>query len=261
MIGIIGVVAVLTVLGLSLLVTKLATVALTMTGLSEHAALFQARSAFSGTGFTTREAETVVDHPVRRRIIMWLFILRSAGIVTVVLSLILSFIGQDGDKLYRLGWLVAGVFVLLVLANLPWVDRGLRRVMIRVLRRWTELDARDYFSLLRLSGEYRVHELQVRDDDWVAGRDLAHCQLQEEGILVLGILRSDGRYIGAPQGSTELRSGDTLILYGRRADLAELDRRRRGAEGDAAHHKAVGEQRRHVEEERREESGSGEQRR
>ena len=70
MLGIVGVIAFLTVLGLSLFITRLATIALTYTGLSREAARFQARSAFTGTGFTTSEAERVVDHPVRRRIIM-----------------------------------------------------------------------------------------------------------------------------------------------------------------------------------------------
>jgi hypothetical protein len=69
MIGIIGVIAFLTVLALSMLITGLATSALSMTGLSRESARFQARSAFTGTGFTTQEAEKVVNHPVRRRII------------------------------------------------------------------------------------------------------------------------------------------------------------------------------------------------
>lgn len=45
----------LVVLVLSLLVTRIATVALTHTGLSREVARFQARSAFSGVGFTTSE--------------------------------------------------------------------------------------------------------------------------------------------------------------------------------------------------------------
>lgn len=79
MIGVIGIIASLTVLGLSLVVTRLATTALHLTGLSWEAANFQARSAFTGTGFTTAEAEKVTGHPVRRRIITWLMIARSAG--------------------------------------------------------------------------------------------------------------------------------------------------------------------------------------
>ncbi|HWH13902.1 MAG TPA: hypothetical protein VNT51_04095 [Miltoncostaeaceae bacterium] len=46
----------------SLLVTRVATVLLTATGLSREVARFQARSALSGVGFTTGEAESVVNH-------------------------------------------------------------------------------------------------------------------------------------------------------------------------------------------------------
>lgn len=41
-----------------------------MTGLDINIARFQALSAFTGTSFTTKEAEDVVDHPQRRRIII-----------------------------------------------------------------------------------------------------------------------------------------------------------------------------------------------
>lgn len=90
MLPVVGIVALLTVLGLSLLVTRIATTALTLTGLSREAARFQARSAFTGTGFTTGEAEKVVRHPVRRQVIAVLMVTRSAGLVTIVISLILS---------------------------------------------------------------------------------------------------------------------------------------------------------------------------
>ena len=97
MLGVVRIIAFLTVLGLSLFITRLATIALTYTGLSWDAARFQARSAFTGTGFTTSEAERVADHPVRRRIIMLLMIARSAGVVSIVISLILSFGGSHSD--------------------------------------------------------------------------------------------------------------------------------------------------------------------
>ena len=57
----------LIVLTISLMVTRVATMALVLTGMSREAARFQARSAFSGVGYTTREAEDVVSHPVRRQ--------------------------------------------------------------------------------------------------------------------------------------------------------------------------------------------------
>ncbi len=77
-----GLISILIVLVISLLVVRVATVALTLTGMSQQMAKFQARSAFTGAGFTTSESENVVGHPVRRRIIMLLMLVGNAGIVT-----------------------------------------------------------------------------------------------------------------------------------------------------------------------------------
>lgn len=96
MIAILGIVAFLTALVTLLVIGRLASMALMMTGLSKDVARFQSRSALTGAGFTTRESESVVDHPVRRRIVELLMIAQSAGLATIVVSLILSFSGQTG---------------------------------------------------------------------------------------------------------------------------------------------------------------------
>jgi len=253
MIGIIGVVTLLALLALSLIITRVATVALTMTGLSHEAARFQARSAFTGTGFTTQEAEIVVNHPVRRKIIMILMLLRSAGFVSIILSLILSFLGSGDDisRLHRLGWLATGVIVLWLLASIKRLERFMARVIEWALARWTDLDVRDYAHLLRLSGGYNIMELQVQEGDWVAGKNLRCCYLLEEGIMVLGITRSDGTYVGVPRGDTEVYAGDVLILYGQVKKLQQLGRRRADTAGDKAHEVAVSDEQQRMEEQKR----------
>ena len=60
-------IALLVIVLLSLLAVRLGANALVLSGMSKSAAQFQAASAFFGTGFTTNEAELVVNHPVRRR--------------------------------------------------------------------------------------------------------------------------------------------------------------------------------------------------
>ncbi|AQT70130.1 potassium/proton antiporter [Anaerohalosphaera lusitana] len=258
MFGVIGVIAFLTALGLSLVITRVATVALTMTGLSQQAARFQARSAFTGTGFTTSEAEQVVNHPVRRQIIMLLMVVRSAGFVTIIISLILSFSGPEaeGRRLLLLFWILGGVAVLWLLAVSKLMDKYLEIAIQKLLTKWTDLDTRDYASLLRLSGDYSVNELKMKSDDWLVGKQLKDCRLRNEGVTILGILRADGTYVGVPYPDTEIYEGDTLILYGRSDNLRELDTRPSSPSGDAAHEEAVNTQNRKKQEQDQQEAKS-----
>ncbi len=75
--------------------------------------------------------------------------------------------------------------------------------------------------------------------------------LNEEGILVLGIRRTDASYVGTPSGETEIEAGDTLILYGRDRSIKDLDERESDHVGDISHKKAAEEQKEVVKEQER----------
>lgn len=228
---------------LSLLVTRVATVILVATGISRQTARFQARSAFTGAGFTTTESEEIVRHPVRRRVVMNLMLLGHAGLVAGAGSLILGFRSAGaGHNVYRVLLLVAGLLALLLVSRSSWVDRRLTRLISHVLHRYTDVPVRDVAGLLELSGSFSVGELAVAESDWVAGRTLGELGLRDEGVVVLGITRQDQAYRGAPVGSTMVRAGDVLILYGTGEALAELDRRPAGPAGDRHHEQAVARQ-------------------
>ena len=228
---------------ISLLITRVATIALTVTGMARPPARFQARSALSGVGFTTSEAEAVVTHPVRRRIVMALMLFGNAGLVTAIAGLLAGFARADaGQGLFRAVLLVLGLATVYALSRSSVVDRNLSRVIERMLRRYTDLDVRDYEQLLHLSGEYSVKEMPVEDGHWLADQTLGELRLRDEGVVVLGIARREGSYVGAPDKATELHPGDTLILYGRDSILLGLSHRDAGPPGDRAHEEAVANQ-------------------
>ena len=239
-----AIISLLIVLIISLLIVRVATVALTLTGLSLPLARFQARSAFTGTGFTTSEAEQVVQHPVRRRIVMLLMLLGNAGIVTAVATSMLSFTGTEESGLFSLNMLVLvlGLLMLWVFATSKWVDERLSRLIGWALTEFTSIELRDYESLLHLTGDYIVAEMNVEQDDWLCDQELKDLRLSDEGVLVLGIERSDGTYVGAPRGDRRLIANDRLLLYGREGVLSSLDERCRGAAGNREHQEAIAEQ-------------------
>jgi hypothetical protein len=185
-----AIVLLIVVATLSLLITRIASVMLTSTGMAREAARFQARSALSGVGFTTTGAEGAVRHPVRRRIIMALMLVGNAGLVTAIAALLGGFLGAGGRAaLTRAALLVGSLAGLYLLARSQWVDRHLTSIIERLLSRFSQLDVRDYARLLRITEDYAVRELYVEEEDWVAERPLEELRLPDEGIVVLGVLR------------------------------------------------------------------------
>lgn len=229
----------LAVLAVSLLVTRVATVVLAASGMSGESARFQARSAFTGSGFTTTESEVVVSHPLRRRVVMLLMLVGNIGFVAAASSLILGFRGgATGASWMRVIELAAGLIVLVLLSRSPRVNRWLTGLIGRALHRWTDLAGRDSTVLAELGGGYVVSELAIAADDWVTGRTLEELGLPDEGLLVLRINRKGGDDVACPVPGSRLASGDVVVLYGHTDAITDLDHRGI-ADGDESHARAV----------------------
>ena len=143
------------------------------------------------------------------------------------------------DSFYSSAILSLGLLLIWYLGTRAWVDKTVGRIIEWALVKFTKLDTRDFVSLLRLGAGYVVLERQVKPEDWVNEKTLSQARLTDEGILVLGLHRSNGTYLGSPNGNTEIHAGDVLTVYGRIEQLNELDLRKVGYEGDRAHEKAV----------------------
>lgn len=239
-----AIISLLVIITLSLLTTRIGTLALIHTGLSKDVAKFQARSAYLGVGFTTRESEMIMKDRVRRKILSILIFLGNAGIITTIASAIFSFISIEESGLFSTEVIVlfSGLLILLALSHSNFIDRKLSEIINKALKKYTQLDVKDYYSLLHIEENYRISEIKVREEDWLNNKTLQDLQLKAEGVRILGIKRGTGKYIGAPVGKTRIRTGDILILYGRTASLLSLENRKKGSQGDTEHSTAVNEQ-------------------
>ncbi len=239
----IAIATLLVILTVTLIVNRVGTIALTATGVSAEVAHLQARSALTGVGFTTSESELIVNHPVRRRIVLSLMLVGNAGLVTIIATVVVGFAGQGDTSgvLARVGMLVGGLLLILLGARSRAIDRLLSKLIAATLRRFTTLELRDYVQLLDLASNYAVAELGVEADSWLAEHQLANLHLPAEGVLVLGIRRADGTFLGAPRGHTPVHEHDTLVVYGFADALEDLGTRRVGMEGDRAHREMAAE--------------------
>jgi hypothetical protein len=236
-----AVIAFLILLALFLTTSRVAAVAFEATGMARDSAQFQARSALLGVGFTTSEAEDITSHPTRRRIALWLMTFGNVGTVTFVGSFVLAFGGTRAAlALQRSGLLLTGMAILLALVHTGSAERAIESVTKAALRRFTSLDTRDFAALLRFDSDYAVTEFHADEGEWLVDRRLADLHLTREGVVILGLHRADGTFIGAPTGDTVIHAGDLILAYGRSPVLRELANRP-SSEGDAAHELAVDE--------------------
>ncbi len=210
--------ALLTIVFLALLVVRIGTNALVLTGMSLVAARFQAASAFFGVGFTTREAEMVVGHGVRRRIILHLIVAGNIGITSALATLIVTFV-RNGDKggarlFSMLGLILLGVVVLYVLANTGFIRRPMDTVMRFSLERAGVVRALDYELLLNVEHGFCVSDFQIEEGHPFAGKALFESRPNDQGIVVLGVTRAEGGFIGTPNKNEILEIGDMVMVYG-----------------------------------------------
>lgn len=227
------------IITLSALITRIAAIALAHTGLSTQSARFQARSAYTGAGFTTSESEKIMQHPVRRKIIYTLMLIGNAGIVTAMSSLILTFVLPDSltSKLYGLLIVLAGLAVLWWAIRSAWVDRGLSKLINKMLKRYTDINVQDYAAVLHLQDNYHISELRVEEDSWLANKTLIELELRREGITVLGIDRDGEDYLGSPSGASKILPDDVITVYGKAEVFKNLYKRNRDLSGEMQHEK------------------------
>jgi len=215
------IVAILGAVLIVVLVLRTAITALVLTGLSRDIARFQAHSAFFGVGFTTSEAETIVTHPTRRRIVGWLIIVGGVGLLGIVSSAVITLVKSGDDLGMQILTLAVGLLFVWGLTSNRWLDRGVNRLIERGLRRFTTLDARDYAAMLRLGGDYAVTTFTIREGGALDGVRLGDVR-RDGGVVLLGLERRDGTYLGAPGADVHLAAGDQLTVYARDDVLTRL---------------------------------------
>lgn len=198
----------------SFFVVRAAAIALMLTGMVWEKALFQALSAFTGTGFTTREAENVMKHPTRRKIISWLMILGNAGIVTVIVTASSSLFFSRGIFLpLDILLLVLGIYIIYKLLTIKGITRKWEDFIRRKIRGTEILEEAETEDLLHFMEGYGVLRLFVKADSNLIGNSISELNFTKENLLVLGIERKN-KWIPVPASDETIGENDKLVLYG-----------------------------------------------
>jgi MFS family permease len=206
----------------SFIVVRIGGFALQLTGLEPDVARFQALSAFSRAGFTTAEAERVVQHRTRRRIVTILIILGNAGIVTMIAALVASFTEVTGYGWFfiRLAIIIVGIFVLyrLIIRSgavnriFDWVRKPLMKRIV--------MEAPAIEEILHVEKNWGVHFVMIKEKSKNIGLSLADITAKGD-VEILAIDRPDA-FLAKPDSAEKLMEGDRLLTYGNIKSMARL---------------------------------------
>jgi len=207
---------------ISFLAVRAGAIALMMTGMDQEKARFQALSAFSRAGFTTREAELVVNNPRRRRIITWLIILGNAGLVAVIVTATSSIAVSQGYHVpITIVALLAGGFALYMLVNRTGFARRWESFVENRLVKTHILEEGTTEDLLHLIEGYGLVRVIITQDSPHVGRSLVEANTPENEFWVVGIERGK-EWISLPRSRETINEGDKLVVYGSLNTLRSL---------------------------------------
>ena len=206
----------------SFIVVRIGGFALQLTGIEPDVARFQALSAFSGTGFTTREAERVVGNRTRRRIVTILIILGNAGMVTVIATLVASFTQVSGYAWFfiRLAIIIGGIFglyQLIIRSNFgrripAWLQRP---VMNRILKEAPAVE-----EIFHVEKDWAISLVMIKGSSNIIGLSVTDITAEED-IEVLAIDRA-GTYLTRPNWDEKIAEGDRLLVYANRKSVKRI---------------------------------------
>ncbi len=202
------------IIAASLVIVRAGSIALELTGMEPDKARFQALSAFTNTGFTTREAEEITNYPIRRRIVTVLIVFGYAETVGVIATFATSLVQRTlAYSLIRIAIILVALYAIYRLASWRGLTRPLADAFRRFLVKRYGIQQPSLEQMLRFGEGFGVVRAVVPPQSPLIGRPLSELGLKAHQIQLLAIFRKD-EMIAIPSGFDVLLEGDAIVCYG-----------------------------------------------
>lgn len=195
-----------------------------ITGLDIVKARFQIISIITHTGFTTRESELIVQHPIRRKIASGLMILSYVGQATLI-SLIFSAVKDRNNIIYMFIAAIALFFMLVIVLRNRYILSSFDNLLEKYIKRQMKLNKKykTIDEVLNLNNEFGVAEIYVEEGSSICGMMLKDAALKDKFIQVLTIDRGS-HIVYFPMATFEFQPADKITVYGKIDSIKEFMR-------------------------------------
>ncbi|MGG4268284.1 TrkA C-terminal domain-containing protein [Peribacillus simplex] len=200
------------------LVIEISVTLLKLTGLKSTVARFQVISMLTGTGFTTDESKSIIDHPVRRKISMFLILFGVFSLAVIISSI--SSLLTDDLRLMELSIIIGILAVLAIFVKTPFLNNRISNKMRSEMHNHYELWEHPIEDVLFLEEEDVVMEIDIYEDSEFIDAKAFDVIPHGADINILFIESGEVK-IRKELYEYKIKLGDTLILYGNKKEIEE----------------------------------------
>ncbi|MEY8734699.1 hypothetical protein AB9M92_20930 [Peribacillus frigoritolerans] len=201
-----------------ILVIEISVTLMKLTGLKGTVARFQVISMLTGTGFTTDESKSIIDHPVRRKISMFLILFGAFSLAVIISSI--STMLTDDLRLMELSIIIGILVVLTVLVKVPFLNNRLSNKMKSEMYNHYELWEHPIEEVLFLEDEDVVMEIDIYEDSEFI--DVKAFDVISDGADINILFIESGEVkIRKELYEYKIKLGDNLFLYGNKKEIEE----------------------------------------
>lgn len=206
--------AIAILIALTVMIVRVAGVIMRLTGLPENIARFQALSALTGTGFTTGESEMIVNHPIRRRVLIALMIIGHLGFVALGSTFIVALINASDDSsgLFVQSMIIlAAVIFVFILTMFKPLDSLMCEFAEKLLLKTTSLGRQEYKRVLQLEDNFSIVEHIIAKANLI---DLEMNSDDPAKLKFIGVRRGPDFKIQLFSENVGIKDNDILVCFG-----------------------------------------------
>jgi hypothetical protein len=201
-----------------LIVLWMGSLALEATGLDRPRARFQALSALTGTGFTTSQAELIVEHTKRRRIVTYLIFLGNTAVLGFIVLLVLYIIsGIEAPSLAVIALAMAIVIVIALVFWLGLIDK-ISNGLLKIGRKSGRGLHHVVEDVIQVSQERVIARIKVLGLKEKENVSIAEAGLDIAGFAIL-LIEHDQKIVHNPDPDYRLDPNDIIIGYGKMVSI------------------------------------------
>ncbi|MFK2825891.1 TrkA C-terminal domain-containing protein [Bacillus sp. B190/17] len=187
-----------------------------LTGLETDVSRYQVVSMLTNTGFTTDEAQLILDHPVRRRLSMFL-ILFGAFSLAVIISSITNILADD-LRLKELALINVVLLILVLAGKTPFIRHKLQKKLSYEMEKKLEISELPVKDALYLNEDDLVTDVVIDESSEFIGKKTTELIRRDEDVNILFIKRGKV-YVRSSLASEKIQEGDQLFIYGNKKTI------------------------------------------